>query len=355
MLTITLAGRSRTLIATAVALAVTASASAKLSFRVTDLGPLPDADSSYAYGINLKGVVVGESGQRAVLWSPPDYSILNLGTLPGGRYSAGRAVNNLSRVAGYSEDLGLGRIADPNAFVWDSGNGMLNIGTLGGRSWAYGLNTALPQLSYQVVGASEVDNLGARHAFRWSPDTGMVDIGTLGGPSSSAYGVNDQGLAVGVADTGDGDPHATLWSGPMDVVQDLGTLGGRTSAARAINGLPLVVGESQTVAGQTHAFLWDSRVDRLTAMTDLGTLGGANSSASALNADGEVVGRSDTWDGYVHAAIWLWGNIIDLNVLIPEDSGWTLIDATGINDRRQICGVGLLKGKKHAFLLTPVQ
>lgn len=47
------------------------------------------------------------------------------------------------------------------------------------------------------------------------------------------------------------------------------------------------------------------------------------------------------------------GLYADLNSLVPASSGWTLEQATGINDRGQIIGVGQHRGKKGAFLLTP--
>ena len=44
----------------------------------------------------------------------------------------------------------------------------------------------------------------------------------------------------------------------------------------------------------------------------------------------------------------------DLNNLIAPDSGWTLEDATGINDSGQIVGYGINpSGQNDAFLLTP--
>jgi hypothetical protein len=51
------------------------------------------------------------------------------------------------------------------------------------------------------------------------------------------------------------------------------------------------------------------------------------------------------------------GMLVDLNDLIPVDSGWVLVEAKAINDRGQIVGQGHLKSdekkKMRAFLLTP--
>ena len=66
-----------------------------------------------------------------------------------------------------------------------------------------------------------------------------------------------------------------------------------------------------------------------------------------------VVGTSGTGDAK-HAALWFCKQTLDLNYLIPADSGWKLIRASAINDRGQIVGLGRLNGKTRAFLLTPV-
>lgn len=43
----------------------------------------------------------------------------------------------------------------------------------------------------------------------------------------------------------------------------------------------------------------------------------------------------------------------DLNSLIPDTAGWTLVEARGINDAGQIVGYGRHNGQPRAFLLTP--
>ena len=49
------------------------------------------------------------------------------------------------------------------------------------------------------------------------------------------------------------------------------------------------------------------------------------------------------------------GRLKDLNDLISAASGWTLESAHGINDRGQIVGMGLHRGQRRAFLLTPMR
>jgi probable HAF family extracellular repeat protein len=61
------------------------------------------------------------------------------------------------------------------------------------------------------------------------------------------------------------------------------------------------------------------------------------SSAFGINGAGQVVG----WSGTVnndHAFLYQDGNMIDLNSLIPPDSGWVFAIAQDINDKGQLVG-----------------
>ena len=104
-----------------------------------------------------------------------------------------------------------------------------------------------------------------------------------------------------------------------------------------------------------HAFLYSGG-----SMQDLGTLpGGTTSYAYGINDNGQVVGYADVEYGDYgsgdHAFLYSDGVMQDLNNLIDPNSGWTLFDATGINDAGQIVGEGANSlGQNHAFLLTPV-
>ena len=92
-------------------------------------------------------------------------------------------------------------------------------------------------------------------------------------------------------------------------------------------------------------------------ISDLGTLGGDHASALALNGK-LIVGSSATARGGVDRAFVYDvngpGYALDLNDLIPPNSGWILTEARGVNAAGQIVGLGQLNSTIRAFLLTPV-
>lgn len=86
-------------------------------------------------------------------------------------------------------------------------------------------------------------------------------------------------------------------------------------------------------------------------MTDLGSLGGFLSTAYGINASGQVVGSSITLSNGLGAFFYSGGTLLNLNSLLPTNSGWYLSRANAISDSGQIVGVGTINGRQHAFLL----
>jgi probable HAF family extracellular repeat protein len=89
-------------------------------YSITDLGTLPGGDLSLAYGINNRGQVVGFSYTasglpRAFLWE--DGEMTDLGTLPGGADSSAWGINNRGQVVGASATAS----GAAHAFLWEDG------------------------------------------------------------------------------------------------------------------------------------------------------------------------------------------------------------------------------------------
>jgi probable HAF family extracellular repeat protein len=182
----------------------------------------------------------------------------------------------------------------------------------------------------------------------------------------------------------DGNP--TNWfvddgTGANALMTSLGTLPstdgqtfGHNSWARGINNAGIVVGEADTGDFQTHAFVWHAGT-----LIDLGSLGGASSSAAAINDDGVIVGWSLNAAGYKRAFILtpqdtdedgepdLWyidededgvnDLMLDLNTLLPSGFALLLTEGRDINRHGAIVGwgtAGTASGADRlAFLLTP--
>lgn len=246
-----------------------------------------------------------------------------------------------------------------------------------------------------VVGTLQrPQDLRFTQAFKWSNDHLQI-LKSLGGPYSTASAINAAGDVVGSAQTPDGTRHAVLWQASQP--RDLGLLAqGDFSRARDINDKNEVVGEANLVPkGKPQAFLW-----RAGKMQQLPTLpGGTVCSAQAINNNGVIAGWCDLRSGAAHGVIWrdgsivdlgsihgdedepstaldvnsqgqvvgssgddrlrafLWenGKMVNLNKLIPPDSGWTLLVASRINDKGEIIGRGYFHRAIHTFALEPDQ
>ena len=101
-----------------------------------------------------------------------------------------------------------------------------------------------------------------------------------------------------------------------------------------------------TLNGKTGKFLYQDR--KLTSFSDEFQI----YSARSLNNRGEVVGAAQKSDGSYFAYVWSkTEGLRDLNELIPNNEGWYLAEATGINDKGQITGYGYINGKTRSFIL----
>jgi probable HAF family extracellular repeat protein len=311
----------------------TAALAAAATYTMTDLGNL-GGGVSLGFGINAGGEVVGRSylnkvfffkcGRHTCRFTQNDPfswiagTMTDLGTFGAMSMSEATAVNGAGDVVGGSNG---------HAFMAHNGK-MTDLG-LGEATGINGFG--------EIVGSSQ----GA-FLISGGTRTTLPDLSSYGGGGfSSASGINDHHQIVGSSDNESGYSHAVLWSN--GTITDLGTLGGTQSAAYAINNMGQVTGWAHTATEATDVFLWSNGT-----MTDLGTFG-LDPVGEAINNHGVIVGQSGNG-----AWIWSSGVFQNLNNLIPPGSGFTLDNATAINDNGQIAATGRNStGQEHAFLLTP--
>jgi uncharacterized membrane protein len=131
-------------------------------------------------------------------------------------------------------------------------------------------------------------------------------------------------------------------------VQSLGTLPGDTqSIAAAINDRGRVVGVSFDSLFVEHGFVFDLPNGPMRNVVP-----GGSSSLSGVNAEGDAVGSLLDKNSPARAILWHDGIVVDLTRAL-NDPAWHLLSATAINDKGQICGVGIHDGGEYAFVLTP--
>jgi probable HAF family extracellular repeat protein len=174
-------------------------------------------------------------------------------------------------------------------------------------------------------------------------------------PDGFAYGINDQGQAVGYSGTCTLTiVHAVLWtSGTAFPLPDFGT----GAIAYGINNQDQIVGTVGSPDNTTqYGALWQND-----ALTNLRTLPGDFAAiATGINNRGQVVGSTlDSGFNWSHGFIWQNGVMTDLNTLLPASSNLFATMANKINERGQISGMATVlsgphAGDIHAFLATPV-
>lgn len=321
-------------------------------YRITDLGTL-SADvtaPAAANAVNNAGQVVGDAAldsltTHAFVWQQGQ--LTDLGPFGAGTYSQAYAINDAGQIAGAATSPGTGFA---EAVRWTNLQ-MQHLGTSATSSFepivseGFGIGP-----SGRVVGHLEDVERNVGHAVAWDQPGSAVDLRL--GDSSQAAAINARGQIVGSGFPGG----AFLWQdGAITFLSRLSADDG-SATADAINVAGQIAGAALAADGSRHAVLWQSAT-----LLDLGVLGNLTYVESrGINAAGQVVGTADDSGcvscGSSRPFLWESGasGLVDLNTLIPADSGWTLGEANGINDLGQIVGSGRHGGQPRAYLLTPV-
>ena len=320
-------------------------------YVVTDLtGQMPPATAA-AYGVNDKTEVVGVLDGRPFLWRKGNLTFLSFNGSP-------KAINNRSQVIG---TLILQRGSTVEAWkpysrgVLSQNGKVTRLGVLPGGIFSSGAEAI--NASGDIVGYSAT--LGFGHAFLYSHGK-MVDLGVPPRfDSSSANGINSSGEIVA---------YARVMSPPYLKAGFLWKSG--KWQLLSMNVVPIAINDNGTALGYrttdnakrtataTACFLW-----RRGSQTPIGSF-----TPKAINNREEVVGyiapetgarrqvfgNPNSPPSHPFAVLWKSGRLYRLDALVPKSSGWQIISANGINNRGEIVGGGIHKGKVCAVLLRPV-
>jgi len=344
-------------------------------YALTDLGPMNiSAAPSGPTGLNGSAQVAGfffdlnVQSNQAFLWE--NGALNEFGTL-GGASSFAYGINAAGQVVGTSDLSATAGYNTQRAFIWQNGV-MSNLGDplpdASNYSTAFGINSNGDVAGYQ--------NDGAYHPVIWK--AGVATGATLLTPlpcsvfvcQGEALAINDLGQAAGWSSAASGT-HAVVWDSTGQPT-DLGTFGNSTNnQANGINHQGVVVGYSQLdpnlFPATVHAFVWQSGSLQI---QDLGAIPGpdpnalgavdTNSSAWGINTKGDIVGISAPTENAVlfggggRAFLKSGGVMYDLTTLLLPGINWKLEAAWSINDSGQIVGVGFNPaGKEHGYLLAP--
>lgn len=288
------------------------------SYTIVDLGTLDGGHESRAAAINDSGIVVGTAG-----------------TWGGGSsaYYYDGSMNIISPEAQQAYDINnAGQIVGRNAyssFIYDHGT----ITTIDAKV-AFGINE-----SGQVVGYDQ-DSRG--YLYENNTMTKMFPDGRVSVPRK----INDHGVAVG-SSYGDAFIYQ---NGQLQYIEQLS----------GINGAPADINNNGQICGYFQETGMIEKAFRLTnGDLSIFDFNGYSTLMLGMNDYGAMVGFS--WkDHFIYTnetALMIDenGNVIDLNALnISGDYFDYLLEADDINNHGQIVGSGLVGGKQHAFLLSPV-
>jgi probable HAF family extracellular repeat protein len=307
----------------------------------------------------------------AALWK--DDKIVNLGTF-GGNHSAAFGINNHGQVVGFAlnairdsfslfdlQILGSSNGTQARAFLWQNGE-MQDLGTLGGPdAWAVYVNDRgeVAGFSYTNSSPNPITKFPTEDPFLWRNGR-MIDIGTLGGTFGLPTGLNNLGQVIGQSNlAGDQNSHPFLWEDGRLIDLFTNTIGGNPITANALDDAGEIVGAGAFANHPFDAYLWRNGV-----ATDLGAVAGdCISQATAMNSKGQIVGGSLSCDfSTLRSFLWEKGSMVDLNTLIPPNSGLQLVETFAINDRGEIAGNGVPPGCigglfgtcQHGYVLIPV-
>ncbi len=343
---------------------------AQAQYSLTDVGLLPGCTSATGTGVNEQGDVVGAclagTNWRAFVYRGGNLSAVGL--LPRGTSSTAAAINSAGTITGYGNN----DKTELTAWV-TTPSGLYNFFSNNG---GYTITMSISDTG--VIGGnyttSRSGNVKNRKGAIWTPDPrdarkyrkfdlpsipGLDPASTFSRPAAFNQGMQAAGLFANDVL----GQRAAFWDNdPAHTIIDLGTLPDDWfSEARGLNDLGQVVGGS--VGLGTRATLWNN--DAARTPIELPLIAGDNVGwGNAVNNAGVVVGDSH-FDAVnpnvgivspVRAVIWRNGMVAAVNDLLDPAvaAQYSVTEVFGINGQGQIVGTALRNGVSRAVLLTPV-
>jgi probable HAF family extracellular repeat protein len=241
---------------------------------------------------------------------------------------------------------------ETHAFIWDATNGLHDLGTLGGDSFAVAVNDSGTVTGHYIPPGFNY------HGFIWTEATGMVDLGIPGGGNNERAtcfptAINSAGNIVGYGRQVDGRQVAFFWS-PTGGFTTLGRVScscDNGNTAYAINDHDQVTGNLRVDGPGIiyHAYLWSPDMNH---PRDLGVIDGAQFSVGlGINNLGRIVGGSLSVSDFLWKPMgWTKQAGMRLLGVLP---GSVYAQATGINDANEVIGVDFTSTSSLAFYTAP--
>lgn len=323
------------------------------TYTVTDLGAVSGQTQSIGSGLNATGQAAGASsspnGDIPTLFSGG--KAINIGTLLAGDVSLATGINDSGAVAGYEpEEFGDGF---DHAWVL-SGGRLMDIHSpslFPQGTQAFAINDA-----GVVVGQGNLNLNNANfHAFVYANGK-MTDIGPPGAYQASATAINNNGQVLGNAYIPSGGGGTFIYANGK--ITFLTAPAGATAASGfALNSLGEVAGTLYFNGGGTHLAVYSGgKWNELSTVTNNTPVRVDGINASELVIATQILPQTyHPFRAGKHVPYIVNGNgLVNLNTLIPANSGYTITDPVAINDAGQIlCDASTPTSPKHAVLLSP--
>ena len=297
---------------------------------VDDNGNIPYYDSCYCAGAgNNIAVLIDDSDAFSQILFEDDSArdaadASPYGVSPDG-YIAGQVTTQYGEFSVFRQVI-----------AWENG-GFLYSSNDSDQTYALAINDA---------GVSVGNDTGAKGSFaaEFSINArGAVNRALLAPPKDTSWtgvatGINDAGQIVGYATFGKGNGRAVRFFTTANAQVLPVAAAGISSAAQAINARGHIVGSAGS-----RAFIYSD--NRVTYLPRPPSEAAGNAVAYAINASDEVVGDIAPSAPAAAAFLYVGGKSYDLGALLPANSGWQIVHASGINAAGQIVGDGYFAGE----------